>query len=318
MKPSSAALKNYLASLGSAQPAIVADLLTWILVDGSVIRLSNFQTALTPPANSFQAPDGFGKGASVNYAATATPVSFPLGPPIGPVKWQVKIGTNPDTTTIDIYPRPPGHPDFPSGDLIGVYPWQQACLFRLFDGAILEIDRLFMPSPGDYSLGSFVLYSGRVADITLGRSKISMKVPSLLVLLSNMMPRRIFGAPCTHIFGDAMCQFDRSTMSVIFACTSSSGQALLNGGPSPAPGTLYNLGTAIGITGANIGIKRTVNNLAGGAVTLTAPYAFPVVVGDQFQLLPGCDHTVATCQNVFNNFVHFGGFPNIPPPEASL
>ncbi|MBV8777226.1 MAG: phage BR0599 family protein, partial [Alphaproteobacteria bacterium] len=35
-------------------------------------------------------------------------------------------------------------------------------------------------------------------------------------------------------------------------------------------------------------------------------------------LLPGCDHTVATCQSTFNNLSHFGGFPYIPPPELAV
>jgi hypothetical protein len=44
----------------------------------------------------------------------------------------------------------------------------------------------------------------------------------------------------------------------------------------------------------------------------------PVVAGDQFQLLPGCDRTLATCTSVFNNAVHFGGFPYIPTPETAV
>jgi hypothetical protein len=42
------------------------------------------------------------------------------------------------------------------------------------------------------------------------------------------------------------------------------------------------------------------------------------VIGDQFQLLPGCDRTLATCTNVFNNAIHFGGFPFIPTPETAV
>jgi hypothetical protein len=47
-------------------------------------------------------------------------------------------------------------------------------------------------------------------------------------------------------------------------------------------------------------------------------FLFPVDVGDEFQLLPGCDRTLATCTNVFNNSAHFGGFPYIPTPETAV
>jgi hypothetical protein len=35
-------------------------------------------------------------------------------------------------------------------------------------------------------------------------------------------------------------------------------------------------------------------------------------------LLPGCDRTLATCTNAFNNAVHFAGFPYIPTPEIAV
>jgi hypothetical protein len=41
-------------------------------------------------------------------------------------------------------------------------------------------------------------------------------------------------------------------------------------------------------------------------------------MGDQFKLLPGCDRTLSTCTNVFNNAIHFGGFPYIPTPETAI
>jgi hypothetical protein len=54
------------------------------------------------------------------------------------------------------------------------------------------------------------------------------------------------------------------------------------------------------------------------AVTVKLAFLSPVAAGDQFQLLPGCNRTLATCTNVFNNAVHFGGFPYIPTPETAV
>ena len=51
---------------------------------------------------------------------------------------------------------------------------------------------------------------------------------------------------------------------------------------------------------------------------LKACWLEPVTVGDGFELLPGCDHTLATCQGTFNNLSRFGGFPYIPPPELAV
>ena len=68
----------------------------------------------------------------------------------------------------------------------------------------------------------------------------------------------------------------------------------------------------------NFGQSRTITQLSGGTISLLKAWLEPVAVGDGFQLLPGCDHTLATCQNSFNNLSHFGGFPYIPPPELAV
>ena len=82
--------------------------------------------------------------------------------------------------------------------------------------------------------------------------------------------------------------------------------------------TLYNQGTIVGLTGANVGQTRTIVEMSSGTVSLLKAWLYPVAIGDSFQLLPGCDHTTATCRNVFGNFAHFGGFPYIPPPELAV
>jgi len=58
--------------------------------------------------------------------------------------------------------------------------------------------------------------------------------------------------------------------------------------------------------------------MVGGWVYVKLGFLSPVLVGDQFQLLPGCDRTISTCGSVFNNAVHFGGFPYIPTPETAV
>src|SRR5262245_51278646 len=82
-------------------------------------------------------------------------------------------------------------------------------------------------------------------------------------------------------------------------------------GLSPTPATLFDQGTITGVTGANTGQTRTVSSVTAGTAYLLKPWLFPVTVGDTFRLLPGCDHTTNTCNTVFNNLVHYGGFPYI-------
>jgi uncharacterized phage protein (TIGR02218 family) len=132
------------------------------------------------------------------------------------------------------------------------------------------------------------------------------------------MPRRLYQAACTHVFGDAMCTFDRATLASTQAALAGSTQAQIVTALTPSPATLYDQGTIIGVTGLNAGQIRTIAQFAGSTASVLKAWLFPVSVGDNFRLLPGCDHTTATCQNTFNNLIRYGGFPYIPPPELAV
>ena len=209
-------------------------------------------------------------------------------------------------------------------DMIGTFSFAEAVRVGELDGATVELDRFFAPAQaGDAglssTLGAIVWFCGQVAETDAGRTSVAIKVKSLMNLLSvQQMPRRLYQAACTHVFGDAMCTFDRATLASTQAALTGSTQAQIVTALNPSPPTLFDQGTIIGVTGLNAGQRRTIAQLSGGVASMLKAWLFPVSVGDTFELLPGCDHTTATCQNAFNNLIHYGGFPYIPPPELAV
>lgn len=84
----------------------------------------------------------------------------------------------------------------------------------------------------------------------------------------------------------------------------------------------YPLGYVRFASGQNSGLKWSIKAMAltsGSLIQLQLlkPLPFPVAGGDTVLLVPGCDKTLATCQNVFNNLIHFGGMPFVPNPEVA-
>jgi uncharacterized phage protein (TIGR02218 family) len=284
MKAASPAL---IALLNSSTQFVMADLYTFTLVGGSVLRYSSAPTAIV--ANGF---------------------TFALGPKFERSKTNTVIGRQVDELDIKIYAE--------TTDLIGATPWLQAAWQGQLDGALLQLERAFMPSYGDTSPGTVVLFAGRISDIDCSRTGIDMKCRSHLELLNIQMPRRLWQSSCTHVFGDAMCQFNRSTLQANFACLSGSTENQILSTVNPTPAGLYVQGTIFGLTGANAGDSRTVAGMSSGDVSVKLAFLSPPMVGDQFQLLPGCDRSIATCTNVFNNAIHFGGMPYIPTPETAV
>ncbi len=284
MKAASPAL---VALLNGADRFVMADLYTFTLVDGETLRYSAAPTALSV--------GGF---------------TFAIGPKFERSKTKTVIGTQVDELEIKIYPEPT--------DLVGSFSFLEAMWLGQFDGALVQLERAFMPAYGDTSPGTVILFAGRVSDIDCSRTGVDLRCRSHLELLNIQMPRRLWQSSCTHTFGDAMCLFDRTALQATIACLAGSTQTAIATGVAPSPTTLYDQGTIIAVDGANAGASRTISQLAGGIVSVRKAFLSSIATGDLFQLLPGCDRTVATCTNVFNNAVHFGGFPYIPTPETAI
>ena len=288
MKPASAAL---IALLNSGEQFVMADLYTFTLVGGAaILRYSVAPTAIVANGHLFSAGLKFERS-----------------------KTKVVIGTQVDEFDLKIYPEPT--------DLVGATPFLEAAWQGQFDGALLQLERAFMGASesdyGDTSAGTVILFSGRISDIDCSRTGIEMKCRSHLELLNIQMPRRLWQSSCTHVFGDSMCLFNRLSLAATFSAGSGSTTTVIQG--APATTTPYAQGTIIGLTGGNAGQSRTIANFSsGGSVTVKLAFLSPVAGGDQFQLLPGCDRTLATCTNVFNNAIHFGGLPYIPTPETAV
>jgi uncharacterized phage protein (TIGR02218 family) len=305
VRSASAALQNYVAQNDSV---VVVDLYTFSLPSGLVLRYSGWTTALTIPGTAFPA-------GSLNYNATGY-TEFALGPRFGRSMVTTKIGVEPAELDITVMAG--------ADDMIGTFSFAEAVRVGELDGATVELDRFFAPPQAgggalSNALGAIVWFCGQVAETDAGRTSIAIKVKSLMNLLAvQQMPRRLYQAACTHIFGDAMCTFDRASLASTQAALAGSTQAQIVTALTPSPATLYNEGTIIGVTGLNAGQTRTIAQLTGGVASMLKAWLYPVSVGDIFELLPGCDHTTATCQNAFNNLIHYGGFPYIPPPELAV
>ena len=129
MKAASPAL---IALLSSGDQFIMADLYTITLVGGSVLRYSAAPTALS--ANGYL---------------------FALGPKFERSKTKIVIGTQVDELEVRIYTEPT--------DPIGGTPFLEAAWQGQLDGALLQLERAFMPTYGDTSPGTLLARPARTA-----------------------------------------------------------------------------------------------------------------------------------------------------------
>src|SRR4029077_1354048 len=198
----------------------MADLYTLTLVGGSVLRYSAAPSEVSANGHTFVS-----------------------GPKFERSRTKVVIGTQVDELEGRVYPEPT--------DLIGDLPFMEAAWQGQLDGALLQLERAFMPTYGDTSPGTAVLFAGRISDIDCSRTGIDMKCRSHLELLNIQMPRRLWQASCTHVFGGSMCQFNRTSLAVTFSAGPGSTPTVITSAPSST--TPFAQGTITGVAGANAG-----------------------------------------------------------------
>ena len=295
----------------------MVDLYTFVLVGGGYNRYFDFPGQASLVLTPDQIPG------SPTMKPPTTSATWVSGPGFGRSKVTTKVGLEPAELALSVYGGP--------SDTINGQTWQDSVHQGAFDGAYVELDRLFIPFTSDFldtSLGAIIWFYGKVAEVEVARSEVKFTVKSLLNMLQEQqMPRRLWSAPCSHIFGDAGCGYDRyngrnalgqGTGAGLLNIVAQSGSGFFNIVADQNIANYYSLGTATCFSGLNSGMSRTIDWVGGTNISLKRQFPNSVNAGDAFQLLPGCDHSVGTCNNVFNNLLRYGGMPYIPQPELAL
>lgn len=297
MKPLSPQL---LAMLLSDADVFVADTYEFTLVGGGLLRYANADADLTVNGKLFSA-GGIQIGPYFDTSGNR-----------GKAHWG--LGTNADSLMFDVLP---GH-----AAVLG-QPFLMACQQGTFDGATLRKQRLFMPTFGDTRRGPITLFSGRVAEVDVGRSKATFTVNSHMELLDQDFPRNLYQAGCVNNLGDTACGVNLNALAVACTVAAGSTNVLLNATLATTPTGEFDQGKVTFTSGTLNGISRSVKQaLAGapGSVTLLFPLPSAPAIGDTFNIFPGCDKTFAGTNGCpkFANTARWRGEDLIPVAETAL
>jgi uncharacterized phage protein (TIGR02218 family) len=278
-----------LALLNSgASEFVKADLYTITLAGGTVLRYTDADSDLTVSGNTYS---------SSGPILTRTQVKSTVGLDVA----QLQVTLSAD-----------------SSKQVNSVPWLQAIRNGVLDGATVRLDRFISDSWANTSNGAIPnWFTGRVADIKVGKSSALITVKSDLVALNVQMPRNLYQSGCIHTLYDSGCAIAKTSFKVSSAVNSSSTKTQILATLAQAAG-YFDLGTISFTSGANNGAVRSIKTYTVGVINLNFPLLATPAPGDTFDIYPGCDKTQATCTNKFSNLVNFKGFPYIPTPETLL
>jgi uncharacterized phage protein (TIGR02218 family) len=153
---------------------------------------------------------------------------------------------------------------------------------------------------------------GRIITAEWQHSGVKLFCESYYTAIQGNANMRYYGYACPHmLFGDR-CKLSRITYRMLATVSAVSGTNVTSPTFATKPNRYFVGGYLVFDDGTSgIQHKRFISAHTGNTITL-ANHIPELTANRQVEVYPGCDHTLATCRDKFNNHVNFGGFPWIP------
>ena len=115
---------------------------------------------------------------------------------------------------------------------------------------------------------------------------------------------------CSAIFGDTECGY--TLTPIAFTITAASSNRIFTDSSLTQAADYFKHGIITVSTGNNAGFEMDVKEFSTGVVELYEPMPNQFQVGDTGFISRGCNRTLDTCRDSFNNVINFRGFPHLP------
>ena len=302
----------------SSSQYYLAELYQFTLYTGAAYYFTSGQVPITTAIAT--GPTTF--GATNTYATGLVLIRGDISQKIGVEGGSMKLTVIPAT--------PPNIPGYPANGpaLINGYPFLEACHMGLLDGSTVQVSKFVATPPVPpaqmvTSQGAFGYYMGTVENMEVGRFKAELTVDDYLVYMNNQqMPRNVYMSGCMHRFLDHGCD-PSGTVRTASTVTGATISAVTNAGSFTTSLTqadhYFDLGYMTFTSGVNNTFIGTISQQlhASGALVLKYPMPAAPSPGDTFNIVRGCDLSVASC-NARSNLAHNSSVPFMPVPETIL
>lgn len=281
-----------IAALAAGAIRYRADLMTITLIDGTVLRWTNFDHDLTYDGHVFTS-----QGVLLNR-----------------MTWSVKNTLEVPNFTLKASSLNTG---FNGGAAL-----QVQIHGGLLDGAAFLGQRAMMGLDArPDTLGVLSLFAGKVAGVDLDGLTAAIGIKGKTNDLDQYAPRNLYQIPCNHAFCDAGCTLSQSAFTAAYSVGASPSPTFIPWSSAPVNASGHQGGVIAFTSGAAAGSRRTIVAASSAGVSLAYPLPFVPAPGDGFTALRGCDKTYNSGSNqsctAYGNTAHYRGFPDTPPPGSA-
>lgn len=183
-----------------------------------------------------------------------------------------------------------------------------------FDNCTVEVAWASWAHP---EYGKVVVFTGSLGDISWTdegfKADVVSYMKNLELILGNtytaQCPHQLFNTATTGKIGS--CGINPAAYTFTGSVTSVITPKWKFGISTTKNDAYFSNGKITFTSGLNNGLSYIVKVHANNEVELFLPTNFIVSTSDTFTIYAGCDKTLATCKDKFNNVINFGGYPHI-------
>ncbi|ASI47553.1 hypothetical protein AOV_01325 [Anaplasma ovis str. Haibei] len=174
---------------------------------------------------------------------------------------------------------------------------------------------IFLTNYEDVSQKKIMLFVGMVSDIATENNKLKISIEGVQNTLYGRIGT-LFSPHCRAQFCDGNCKLDRKE----FTFQSSVGKVVdhltLEDAKLPHAECYYKHGVVTFLNGNNRGVSVEVRNHKCYMIRLARSTPYPILPGDEYSIIAGCDKNFLTCSRKFNNTSNFRGEPHVPDLDS--
>jgi len=181
----------------------------------------------------------------------------------------------------------------------------------------VRIRRAHRDSNGDPDAAAYITFwIGRIKLVEFGQEYAKITCDPLEAAIDNMILRYKYQRQCNHDLYGTFCGVDRTAYATTVSVVSMAGSTYVVTGTEFADkqsAAWPNGGADWWVAGEAIvgGARRMITATTPTTLTLTSPIS-GIGPGTVITVYAGCEKSVSTCKEKFNNVANFGGFPYVP------
>lgn len=160
------------------------------------------------------------------------------------------------------------------------------------------------------------LIRGTFGEITLNKETVKLELRGLTQKLQQPIGS-VSTKTCRARLGDIRCTKDLTTFthtSIVSGVTSNS---TFTAASLTQSADYFTEGILTWLTGNNAGVSEKIrSHSTGGVFSFILPMVRQIQLGDTFTVVAGCNKTLETCRDKFNNVLNFQGEPHRPMVDA--